>query len=64
MIAPGHFGLRTSADGDWRDWAHFFATTLVTAAATAVGTKLGEWAVETVRERVRVKEGKGDDGSA
>jgi hypothetical protein len=30
-------------------WGPYIATTVVVAAVTAVGTKLGEWAVEEAR---------------
>jgi len=43
--------LRASDDAPPFKWGPYIATTVVVAAVTAVGTKIGEWAVEEVRAR-------------
>lgn len=41
--------LRTADDAPPFKWGPYVAQTLIVAAVTAVGTKIGEWAVEEVR---------------
>lgn len=58
MIAPGPV-FQSDEDSPTYDWEYYFATTFVTAVLMAVGTKVGEWAVEALRKRVEAPKDEG-----
>ena len=51
MIAPGPILQSDETPPEW-GWRHYFATTFAAAVVAAVGTKLGEWAVEKLRAKL------------
>ena len=60
MIAPGPIFQTDEPTPPAWGWRHYFAVAFATAAVSAVGTKLGEWAVERVRAKIE----KPKDGGA
>ena len=47
-----------SADDNDSGWPQYVAWTITVAFGTAIATKLGEWGVEVVREKVKARGGK------